>query len=104
MFGFPFFAIFASRLSSILFTWSLHGLPRLLILAHLESRSLANSLRIPSPADGWPSFFLLLAGVWLMLVSSLFFQLFFKVITGLIQVLYILVLLFKLMHSPNYIA
>jgi len=40
MFGFPFFAISANRLSSILlssiFTWSL------LILAHLESRSLAN--------------------------------------------------------------
>jgi len=32
MLGFPFFAIFASRLSSILFTWTLHA--RLLILAH----------------------------------------------------------------------
>jgi len=33
LFGFLLFAIFASRLSSILFAWSLHA--RLLILAHL---------------------------------------------------------------------
>jgi hypothetical protein len=45
MSGFPFFAIFVNRLSSILFTRSLHA--RLLFLAHdgLESRSCCGCLR-----------------------------------------------------------
>jgi len=100
MFGFPFFAIFASRLSSILFTWSLHGLPRLLILAHLESREfLANSI-----PRRWLAFIFLAPSR--RLVDACLFALFSTLFQGHYrsQVSYILVLLFKLMHSPNYIA
>jgi len=43
MFSFPFFAIFASWLSSVLFTWSLHA--RLLILACLMTSWISQMLR-----------------------------------------------------------
>jgi len=54
MSGFPFFAIFASRLSSILFTWSLHA--RFLILVHPMTFWISQMSRISSSRILFPKY------------------------------------------------